>query len=295
MSGSEDRRRLAATFDTVAATYQQVRPDYPAALLGHLLAAAGLRARGTAARDRVRDRQGDAAVGAARDAHHLLGAGPGPGRRRAADAGRLRRRDPQHPVRGLGLRRAAVRPGVRGDRLALDRSGRALPARLRRARARGVISPSGVRRTSSRTTGTRSSTSSKRSTTRSASRSRRGSVPRPQELPDERAEIEAERTLRGRSTSGSSTGRPATTRRATSRCSTPSRGTSTCRAGSETACTARSAGGSPSGPTAGCGGTGVLSSTSRDAGAEPIRRGRAAARGSRPCPACQRPAPEAVR
>jgi SAM-dependent methyltransferase len=36
VSESEDRLRLAATFDTVAATYQRARPDYPAALLDHL-------------------------------------------------------------------------------------------------------------------------------------------------------------------------------------------------------------------------------------------------------------------
>lgn len=43
MPGSEDRQRLAATFDTAAATYQQARPDYPAALLDHVVDAADLR------------------------------------------------------------------------------------------------------------------------------------------------------------------------------------------------------------------------------------------------------------
>jgi SAM-dependent methyltransferase len=42
MTPDEDRLRLSQTFDQAAGSYQQVRPDYPAALFDELVAVAGL-------------------------------------------------------------------------------------------------------------------------------------------------------------------------------------------------------------------------------------------------------------
>src|SRR3954454_24144177 len=43
MRTDDERRRLAATFDSVAERYQRARPEYPEALYERLLAVTGLR------------------------------------------------------------------------------------------------------------------------------------------------------------------------------------------------------------------------------------------------------------
>ena len=254
------RSRLRATFDSVAASYADARPTYPDELVDALVAATGIGpgsrllevgcGPGTAtlplARLGCRITAVELGAGLAAEARRRLAAYPDVGGHRL--------------VRDVPAGRARLRPGLRRDRLALGRPGGPLPAGPRRAaagRAPGVlvgadhVAPRGRRPVLPRR--------SRRSTTRSARACRTTTCGcGPGELPDQTAEIEGERAVRGDRRAPARLGDDLRRRVLPSRCSTPSPATSRWRRmRSERTCTPRSAAGWPCGPTACSGGTGA--------------------------------------
>ena len=240
-SGRTSASGCRQTFDRAAGCYDRVRPEYPEALFDDLIAVTGLV-------------PGD----------HLLEVGCATGKatrplaRRGfritcvelgAELAAVARQNLAGFQRGGGAGSASrngslvepVQPGVRGDRLALDRSRPALPAGLAGASARRSPGHLDSRNTWFPRAATRSSTRSRTSTTRSA----RGCRParrwlRPGELTDDRAEIEASGLFEVIAVRHYDWERVYPARRSTSSCSTRSPGTWPCRTGNGRGYTARS-------------------------------------------------------
>ena len=220
-----------------------------------------------AARGGVRDGQGHPPAGPARLPDHLRRARRGAGRGGPAEPGRVRGRGGAGLVRGMAAT-APVRPGVRGHRLALDRSRRPLPAGLAGAAARR----------SSRLLGGRSRVSrGRRSVLRGnpghLRRDRRGAAARPGHAAARRAprrpgRDRGQRAVRGHRRPPVRLGAGLLRPRSTSSCSRRSPGTWTWPSGSGGGCTARSGGGWRCAATIRCGGAGARCCTSREGWAE---------------------------
>ena len=142
MIPDDERLRLRQTFNQTADTYQRARPEYPAELFDALIATAGL-----APGDRLLEvgcATGKATVPLAARGFQItcieLGAELAAAARRnlaGLDAEVVQGRfEDWQPTPG-----DEVRPGLRRDRVALDRSGPPLPGRVARAAPRG---PPGV-------------------------------------------------------------------------------------------------------------------------------------------------------
>ena len=124
---SEAREPLRRTFDSAADLYDAARPAYPTELFEDLVTLTGLQpgsrllevgcATGIATRPASRPRL----------QRRLHRAGPTARTASAHEPRRAAFRRPRRRVRGVGGRARDIRPRLRGDRVALDRSGRRLP------------------------------------------------------------------------------------------------------------------------------------------------------------------------